>query len=81
MSWGAQRYQRENHDEYRPRSKRPHPISSKSTMHHVPPKSKGAEFILQKEWNRHSAYHLIFGNAASYEECCRILQKDWWTPQ
>jgi hypothetical protein len=52
----------------------------KLTKHHVPPRSVGAKFILYKTQKEHEAYHLLFRNAASYEECCEILKRDWWTP-
>lgn len=55
--------------------------TSTKTKHHVPPKSVGARFILWKKRNEHEAYHLLFGNAASLEECIEILRKEWWTPQ
>jgi hypothetical protein len=51
------------------------------TIHHVPPKSRGkTKFLLEKPENQHRAYHLLFSNAGSYEECCQILWKDWWKP-
>ena len=52
------------------------------TDHHVPPVSTYAKwfgFILRKKDNEHVAYHILFGNVATYEECCRILKKHWWT--
>jgi len=53
----------------------------KMTIHHVPPRSRGkTQFLLEKPEHEHRAYHLLFGNAASYEECCQILWKDWWKP-
>ena len=55
-------------------------MTPKKTKHHVPPKSVGAQFILYKTRKEHEAYHLLFGNAASYEECCKILKEQWWTP-
>lgn len=52
------------------------------TKHHVPPRSVApTEFILLKTWREHSAYHTIFGNASSFEECVKILRLYWWTPQ
>ena len=53
----------------------------KKTKHHIPPKSVGAEFILYKTRKEHEAYHLLFRNAASFEECCKILKEEWWTPR
>lgn len=55
-------------------------FSRQLTAHHVPPRSHGARFILRKTWNEHRAYHIIFGNAASFEECVEILKRYWWTP-
>jgi len=56
-------------------------MKAQRSKHHVPPKSIGAQFILYKTCKEHEAYHLLFGNAASYEECCKILKRDWWTPK
>ncbi len=51
------------------------------TTHHVPPTSRRpTDYILMKRRRAHMAYHEIFVNAASYEECCKILKRDWWTP-
>lgn len=66
MSWQARRYQPM--------------VNRKMTKHHVPPRSKGAQFTLDKPENVHNAYHLLFGNAGSLEECISILRRDWWTP-
>jgi len=49
------------------------------TLHHVPPRSRGGGQVIEVPWYKHKAYHTIFGNAGSYEECCDILLRDWWT--
>lgn len=76
MSWRAVRYR-----ETRERSKR---LSCdprmETTRHHVPPQTHGAKFILEKPRYLHEAYHTLFNSAESYEECCRILLQEWWTP-
>ena len=53
------------------------------TNHHVPPRSKGwnrqTGFTLQKRLIDHLAYHQLFENAGTFEECCDILKRQWWT--
>jgi len=49
------------------------------TKHHVPPRSRGAKFVIRVLGHRHSAYHLLFGNARSLEACIEILEREWWT--
>ena len=51
------------------------------TDHHSPPRSSMRKWrgrLLRKEENRHTAYHILFGNAGSFEECVNILRHDWW---
>lgn len=49
------------------------------SRHHVPPKFPDAEpRIIKVDERRHRAYHLLFGNAKSYEDACFILKRDWW---
>lgn len=52
-------------------------------VHHVPPRSNGYNaktgFMMVKRIIDHRAYHQIFKNAGSYQECCEILLRDWWT--
>ena len=53
----------------------------KTSTHHVPPRSRGkALFTVEKPHVQHLAYHILFGNAGSFEECCEILKREWWTP-
>lgn len=54
----------------------------RADLHHVPPRSNGFSdggFVLSKRRIDHKAYHQLFKNAGSYEECCAILLRDWWT--
>lgn len=55
-------------------------VAARETRHHVPPRhpDRRPRFILRKDERHHRAYHLLFGNAASYEDACEILKKDWW---
>ena len=48
--------------------------------HHVPPRSVGGKMTIKVPANLHHAYHLIFGNAESYEKACQILWEEWWQP-
>lgn len=74
MSWGAKRYEN--------RKLNGHRDKDEITTHHVPPRSRGATlFTLKKKYIEHVAYHVLFGNAASLEECIQILRREWWTPQ
>lgn len=54
-----------------------------TNKHHVPPTStctdKSRQFIKQVPKNQHQAYHLLFGNAPSFQRCVEIL-KWWWKP-
>ena len=63
MSWGAQRYKA-------------------TSFHHIPPQHP-AKFTPQRPGKRvssadHRAYHQLFSNAGSFEQCVEILKK-WWT--
>lgn len=52
------------------------------TKHHVPPRSRRKPwwgFLLDKESNEHIAFHILFGNAATLQECIEILKRDWWS--
>ena len=77
MSWNADRYAHDAGIHRTHESKDKH----KPTDHHVPPQSVGSRYILVRPQNQHEAYHTLFGNAASYEECCAILLRRWWTPE
>ena len=52
----------------------------KITKHHVPPTCPDPKprFILKKTRRHHEAYHLLFGNAKSFEDAVEILKHDWW---
>lgn len=59
---------------------------NKITSHHVPPTSrcktpeaKAKQFILKKTETQHRAYHVLFANLATYQECCEVLLDEWWT--
>lgn len=50
------------------------------TEHHVPPRSRGKTmFTLKKKRRLHEAYHALFANAGSLEECVSILEREWWS--
>ena len=55
---------------------------STNTTHHVPPRHPDPQphFLCRVDERHHQAYHLLFSAAKSYEDACRILQRDWWTP-
>ena len=68
MSWQADRYRRfEKYGSDR-----------KTNKHHCPPRSKGGKEIIVVDTIRHRAYHILFGNAGTLEECVAILKKEWW---
>lgn len=59
-------------------------MKSKMTKHHCPPRhpnhpTNEERFILKKSEKEHRAYHVIFGNSSSLQECIDILTKYWWT--
>ena len=51
------------------------------TTHHVPPRHPDPQprFLMEVDDRHHRAYHLLFKAAASYEDACAILLRDWWT--
>lgn len=55
----------------------------KLTRHHVPPtstcKDPSKQFVLMRTEAEHRSYHILFSNLATYEECCEVLRKYWWT--
>lgn len=75
MSWHANRYRLEV---VAPRKANQLDSMSK---HHVPPRhpARAAPFLLRKSVTDHRAYHQLFRNAGSYEQCCEILRREWWT--
>lgn len=54
-------------------------LPDQMTRHHVPPKSCGPQFVIKKLRVKHEAYHTLFGNAGTLEECVEILRKEWWS--
>lgn len=46
--------------------------------HHVPPKSKGGTKTILVDTIEHRAFHILFKNAGSLQECIDILRKEWW---
>ena len=48
--------------------------------HHVPPRNPAAVTPLKMRVRKidHRAYHQLFQNAASLEQCIEILKRDWW---
>lgn len=64
MSWNARRYNRKS-----------------SSKHHVPPKHPSSDLFTMRVSNvDHRAYHTLFGNSGSFEQCVHILWKYWWMP-
>lgn len=53
-----------------------------TNWHHIPPRNPAVTTPFKMRISKldHSAYHQIFGNAGSYEQCCEILWKQWWQP-
>jgi hypothetical protein len=50
--------------------------------HHVPPRhpATATPFKMRVRKVDHAAYHQLFANAASFEQCVEILWRDWWHP-
>ena len=48
--------------------------------HHIPPQNPAAIPPIKKRVNKidHAAYHQLFQNAGSFEQCVEILRW-WWT--
>ncbi len=48
--------------------------------HHIPPRHPAVHTPIKKRVNKqdHIAYHRIFQNAGSFEQCVEILRW-WWT--
>ena len=56
------------------------PVPLGRSKHHVPPKKPDKQpRIIVVDDRHHKAYHLLFGNAKSFEDACHILKRDWWT--
>ena len=52
----------------------------KMNWHHIPPKNPSDAVPVRKRVSKldHSAYHQLFQNAGSFEQCVSIL-KWWWS--
>jgi len=63
MSWRAKRYGRRS-----------------TNVHHVPPRHPAltTPFKIRISKSDHAAYHQLFSNADSFEQCVEILWRDWW---
>lgn len=49
------------------------------SFHHVPPRCPDKVIrTIYIDDRHHRAYHLLFGNPASFEDACKILWRDWW---
>ena len=50
--------------------------------HHVPPRhpSLTTPVKIRVKRKHHEAYHLLFQNAGTLEQCIEILKRDWWPP-
>jgi len=49
------------------------------SKHHVPPRKPDKQpRVIRVDDRHHRAYHLLFGNPASFEDACKILWRDWW---
>lgn len=50
--------------------------------HHIPPRHPAQTIPVKIRVNKidHAAYHQLFANAASFEDCVAILYRDWWRP-
>jgi hypothetical protein len=48
--------------------------------HHVPPRHPApvTPFKIRVRKIDHRAYHQLFANCASLEQCIEILKRDWW---
>lgn len=75
MSWNAMRYHREPR---RFRFERYPTHGRRTNRHHVPPKSEGGTYVIEADTIQHRAYHILFGNAASIDECVQVLKRNWW---
>ena len=52
-------------------------------VHHVPPQNPATKTPFKVRVNKldHMAYHQLFANAGTFEQCVEILWRDWWTPR
>lgn len=65
MSWQAKRFRKQS-----------------TNLHHIPPRhpAKATPFKIRISKRDHAAYHQLFQNAASFEQCVAILYRNWWKP-
>ena len=78
MSWQAARYVAPERM-LDSRSLRLNGDPNRITRHHVPPRNPARALpSIRIDERRHRAYHLLFANAASFEDCVQILRRDWW---
>ena len=72
MSWQA--------DRFTPKKRRfeSYGTDRKTNKHHVPPRSKGGKSVIVVDTIQHRAYHILFGDAGSLDECIQILKQRWW---
>ena len=54
---------------------------NKTNVHHIPPRHPAIMAPLKKRVSKldHAAYHQLFQNAGSLNQCVEILRKYWWT--
>ena len=64
MSWNAKRFKQN------------------SNWHHIPPKhpAQSTPFKIRVNKRDHQAYHQLFANARTFEDCVAILWRNWWAP-
>ena len=54
----------------------------RTNIHHIPPQHPASNIPFKVRVNKldHAAYHQLFANAATFEDCVAILYRDWWAP-
>lgn len=51
----------------------------KTNLHHVPPRHPDKfPRLIRMSVKRHDAYHLLVGNPKNFEDCCRVIWRDFW---
>lgn len=51
------------------------------SRHHVPPKNSTDNlFTMKVSTIDHRAYHQLFRNLGTFEQCVHVLWKYWWLP-
>jgi hypothetical protein len=51
---------------------------AKFSVHHIPPRRAGRFILKHVNKRHHVAYHMLFGNSGSLQECIEILRQHWW---